>query len=194
MKYVLALALTAVLAMPSVALAQSDAQIDQSTMDAMAADASMQEIEAIAEAAAADAWIADNGSGIPSQLDIVIEKLDADAVKCGLDQNGIVSASEAALRYNRVRISKSPSSNYLYISTATVLNGPICVTAIDVQIQNHDWVSVDFRSDPIFATIVLGSSAGVMTSVHASNSHTYNINQIIKDLIERALSDIGDMG
>ncbi len=198
MKYVLALALASALAMPSVALAQSDAQIDERTMETMASDTSMQDIDAAAEAAAAEAIAAtesalaaisetSNFPKAPTRLDIVIEDLDDSAINCGLSQTGLESAVRSALRYNRIAYVKETSAEFLHVNTITIQVGSTCVTQMQAEIASFAKVPVTYRPTRVFTSAILGSASGIISTPTVGLGHDTRVKDMLKELVDLAL-------
>jgi hypothetical protein len=79
-------------------------------------------------------------------LGLLIEDMDQDALKCGLNKSSIESISALTLRNNGVQVVKDLTRPYLYISTSAFpISGGSCALSLEVSI-----LSINFLEDRHF--------------------------------------------
>lgn len=74
----------------------------------------------------------------PASVDVLVEELSSEALRCNITKAGLEGAAQSALRYNRISYSKD-ADTYVYVNANVMSIGVnLCVIALDVSIRQWD--------------------------------------------------------
>lgn len=92
-------------------------------------------------------WISVANAGPSPALKVVIDGLDTDAARCGLDADSVFSQATLTLRANGIRVIETITNPYLYINLNVLLVGQqVCVVNIAVSVKGYTQEDMAIRA------------------------------------------------
>jgi hypothetical protein len=124
-------------------------------------------------------------------LSILIEDMDADARKCGVDMQTLRAPAVLTLRNNRIRVSDTRTYPFLYINAVflPVNNGASCVNSISVSIEDVDKAIVrnGFKADKPESAILCSARGAGISQLHNTTKQVF---ELVERYVKRCLANV----